>query len=251
MLGILSAILLLAILLSILVATFAAAAPALGVLLAVQDGSGVWIGRCFALHRVFALCRCCRLTIGRLFAGGGLFGRRRLLANRFPAVLLRRVLGLLALGRRLLAGRGRRLSSGSFLRRRGDFRLGLLILLVLLARLGLLAGLIVVGRRDLFGRRLLSLLLLITLLSARLLFPCGCCLFGRRLLGLLLLVTLLSARLLFLCGCCLFGRRLLGLLLLITLLPARLLFFGGLLALGRRPPNRPLPPRNSSRAGRS
>ncbi|RVD09075.1 hypothetical protein EN749_32840, partial [Mesorhizobium sp. M7A.F.Ca.ET.027.02.1.1] len=178
------------------------------------------------MHRVFALCRCCRLTIGRLFAGGWLFGCGRLLANRFPDTLLRRVLGLLALGRGLFAGRGRRLSSGSLFRCRGDFRLGLLVLPVLLARLGLLAGLIVVGRFRLVGRRLLGLLLLVALLPARLLFFGWRGLFGRRLFGLLLLVALLPARLLFLGWRGLFGRRLFGLLLLVALFPARLLFLG-------------------------
>ncbi|WP_352810359.1 hypothetical protein [Mesorhizobium sp. M0293] len=180
----------------------------------------------------------------RLFSGGRLLSRHRLFADRLPAALLLFLRLLFALGgRRLLLGLKRfglrnRLAGGRLLPGRrlfGGCGFDLLVLLVLLAQ-GLWVVVVCRGRLlgRLFGRRLLSLLPLIALLPARLLFLGGCGLFGRCLFGLLLLIALLPARLLFLGWSGLFGRCLFGLLLLLALLPAWLLLLGGLLALGRR-----------------
>ncbi|MER8904292.1 MULTISPECIES: hypothetical protein [unclassified Mesorhizobium] len=159
------------------VAALVLAVLAPGILLAVQDGCFVGVGRGFALRRRLTLRGL--LGIGRLlrrlwFTGRRLlFARHRLFADSFFAVLFRLILRLFTFGgSRLLIGRGlnrlglRRGLSGRrnfdvwrFVGRRG---LNLLILLALF-----LARLVVVCRRHLFGGRCLLGRLLGRLFSGR------------------------------------------------------------------------------------
>jgi hypothetical protein len=189
-----------------------------------------------------------------LLTGGRLFSRGRLLANRFLAVLLPLVLRLVALERGLFAGRsrfdlGNRFPGRSCVlgRRRHDGRLGRLGLPVLLARLGLIGRLVVVGGCHLASGGLSSrsgfdLLLLIALLLARLqllFIDSGSSLLRRRCFGwrlfslLLLLITLPLARLLLFGGRSgLFGWRGFDLLLLLIVLPLARLLLGLRLLVG-------------------
>ncbi|WP_292246024.1 hypothetical protein [Mesorhizobium sp.] len=190
-----------------------------------------------------------------LFSSGRLLARHRLFANGLLAALFL-VQRLIALGgsRLLLCGLRKRFglrdrfAGGCRLfgrRLLGGRSLYLLILLALLLAQVVLA-VVVVCRRDLFGRLLggccLDLLLVALLLARhdRLLVVCRSCLLswllGRCRFDLLLLVALLPARLLLFDGrCCLFGRRLFRLLLLLFgLALARLLFLLGSGLLGRR-----------------